>query len=57
MRGNLPSEVCMVASIVSDHAVEVAGSNAHNDEHHGVPRGPKERLLWSWKSGDVQAHM
>ena len=42
MRDSLPREVRMVASIVSDHAVEVAGSNTHNDEQHGVSGGPKK---------------
>ena len=42
MQDSLPREVRMVAPIVGDHAVEVAGSNTHNDEQHGVSRGPKK---------------
>ena len=51
---NLRREVRMEASVVGDHAVEVAGSNAHNDEQHGVSRGPKiGRWSHSWRSRHI----
>ena len=43
---NSRREVRMVAPVVGDHAVEVAGSNTHSDEQHGVSRGPTQAVTF-----------